>query len=373
VLPTPRKAARPQRGFSPQNPAGWRGWHAARAMEQHPVPQQISAYEFELVGDMTIKQFAFVAAGVIIALIFYASGLPAYFKWPAIVIAGVTGILMAFVPLQERPLQTWIIAFLKAVYSPTQFLWEKKTKIPEFLILKPVPKVVEKVPVAPKVAAGRLKLTEYLTTLPSQPTPLDQQEGERLKNLDSLFLSVQLPSTLTPKVTPLAKRKMPAGVKLRRTYGPLVVEEEGRFIRRGLEPEVTPQPKKPKPEFKPKIIQPLKREKKATTPVKFSEEITLPSTPTMANVLVGMVLGPDGKIIEGAIMEIRDQEGNPVRALKTNKLGHFQIVTPLANGTYEIETEKEGYQFDIIKVTLVGKIVPPIEIRARGVRAQMEN
>jgi len=26
-------------------------------MEQHPIPQQISSYEFKLVGEMTLKQF----------------------------------------------------------------------------------------------------------------------------------------------------------------------------------------------------------------------------------------------------------------------------------------------------------------------------
>jgi len=36
---------------------------------EHPIPQQISAYQFRLVGDMTIKQFFQVAAGALIALL----------------------------------------------------------------------------------------------------------------------------------------------------------------------------------------------------------------------------------------------------------------------------------------------------------------
>jgi hypothetical protein len=87
--------------------------------------------------------------------------------------------------------------------------------------------------------------------------------------------------------------------------------------------------------------------------------------PRSPNLLVGMVLDPQGRIIEGAILEIRDSKGVPVRALKTNKLGQFRIVTALANDTYEIETEKRGYTFDIIKVTAKGEPVPPIEIRAK--------
>jgi hypothetical protein len=43
--------------------------------EQHPIPQQISAYHFRLVGDMTLKQFFEVAGGAIIALIIYSTNL----------------------------------------------------------------------------------------------------------------------------------------------------------------------------------------------------------------------------------------------------------------------------------------------------------
>ncbi len=144
-----------------------------------------------------------------------------------------------------------------------------------------------------------------------------------------------------------------------------MVEEEKTVIPKTTRP-APPEEKKAKPQFVPKIS-PIKREeeRKPTAPAKFSPEIPVPTTPTIPNVLVGMVLDPQGKIIEGAIIEIRDEKGNPVRAFKTNKLGQFMIATPLANGTYEIETEKQGYEFDLIKVSLTGKIVPPIEIRAK--------
>lgn len=102
-------------------------------MEQHPVPQHIASYEFRLVGDMTIKQFGFLASGVLVALFFYASPLPRYFKWPLIVFFGFLGFALAFLPVQERPLSQWIVAFFKAVFSPTQYLWQKKTQEPELL------------------------------------------------------------------------------------------------------------------------------------------------------------------------------------------------------------------------------------------------
>ncbi|KKQ92310.1 MAG: hypothetical protein UT14_C0005G0007 [Candidatus Shapirobacteria bacterium GW2011_GWE1_38_92] len=71
-------------------------------MEQHPIPQHITSYEFKLVGEMTLKQFGKAAGGVVIALLINASGLIFFVKWPLIVIAAGGGLAMAFVPFQDR-------------------------------------------------------------------------------------------------------------------------------------------------------------------------------------------------------------------------------------------------------------------------------
>jgi hypothetical protein len=95
---------------------------------------------------------------------------------------------------------------------------------------------------------------------------------------------------------------------------------------------------------------------------RFLTNMAIPAPPSMPNIIVGYVHTPNKKIIDGAIIEIRESQGIPVRALKTNQLGQFQTATPLSNGSYEIELEKEGYSFDIIKVNLTGQKIPPIEI-----------
>src|SRR3989344_8487039 len=94
-------------------------------MEQHPVPQHISSYEFRLIGDMTLKQFFQVAGGFIIALLFYASPLPGIIKWFFIIFFSLLGLALAFLPLEGRPLEMWIFAFFRAVYSPTKFSWKQ--------------------------------------------------------------------------------------------------------------------------------------------------------------------------------------------------------------------------------------------------------
>ena len=54
---------------------------------EHPIPQQISAYHFRLVGDMTLKQFFQVAAGALISLVLFSVAalvsLPAQAAGPA--------------------------------------------------------------------------------------------------------------------------------------------------------------------------------------------------------------------------------------------------------------------------------------------------
>src|SRR3972149_5475724 len=92
-------------------------------MEQHPVPQNISSYEFRLVGDMTLKQFLQLAGGIVLAFIFFRLPIPVILKYPLVFVSAVTGAAMAFLPISGRPFTAWLTAFIRAVYSPTQYLW----------------------------------------------------------------------------------------------------------------------------------------------------------------------------------------------------------------------------------------------------------
>ena len=78
-----------------------------------------------------------------------------------------------------------------------------------------------------------------------------------------------------------------------------------------------------------------------------------------------MVVDTQGKIVENAIIEIEDAEGNPSRVMRTNPLGQFKSSTQLANGDYMVITEKEGFQFDVVKINMKGEIVEPIIVRSK--------
>ena len=90
-----------------------------------------------------------------------------------------------------------------------------------------------------------------------------------------------------------------------------------------------------------------------------------PPLTTLPNVVSGIIKDSNGMLLTDVVIVVKDQVGNPVRALKSNKIGQFAISTPLPDGTFTMELEKEEHEFDIVQIKLEGKLMPPIEIRAR--------
>lgn len=137
-------------------------------MEQHPVPRNISGFQFRLIGDMTLKQFGYLAGGALIGYLIYSLfPLPPLFKYPLVAIVVLGGAALAFLPIQDRPLDKWLIVFIKSITSPTQFLWQKYEEAPEILT-RPYATSVQ--PVQEKHVQlhheSNLKLKAYLASLP---------------------------------------------------------------------------------------------------------------------------------------------------------------------------------------------------------------
>jgi len=313
-------------------------------VQQHPVPQHISSYEFRLVGEMTLKQFGYLAGGALLGLLFYSLPLASIIKWPLVLFFVFLGIAFAFMPIEERPLSTWLLAFVKAVFSPTLFVWEKKPKKLE--IFEPIVRQ----PVSLKAPPPDVfQFRQYLTTLPQtqNKNPLDQKEEEFLQQIAALFPATKAKPASPPKTPPLS------------AFPAKEITQPSPAIKK-------PSPKPPaKPPIEAFIYRQFRKPRKPAIEAKTSKELPIPIPPPAPNIISGMVFDKNGEIVEGAILEIRNPEGIPVRALKTNKLGQFIIATPLENGQYEIEVEKEGLNFDIIKFEAKGEMIPPFEIRAK--------
>src|SRR3990170_2260575 len=105
-------------------------------MQEHPIPQDVTGYKFHIVGNMTLKQFAEVGAGVLVAVILYNTNLLSFIKWPLMMLSVGLGGMMAFVPIEERPLDHWIMTFFRRLYNPTKFYWRKDSAVPFALMPK---------------------------------------------------------------------------------------------------------------------------------------------------------------------------------------------------------------------------------------------
>lgn len=345
-------------------------------MEQHPVPQQISTYQFRLIGDMTLRQFSQLAGGALIAFLFYSLPLNPFVKWFLVLFFGFLGFALAFLPIEDRPLDKWIVAFFKSVYSATQFIWQQEHKVPDFMLERPKKEVLEQLKKTTEIADVS-QVTQYLETLPVTlpETAIERAEILALEKIDALFQTLHLPGTVKPEIKKMAEEAEDALPEIKVKPRKLVVPpSESVNINAALldhygadwQPGQTPEKQKLiQPKFEPLRFKVRRGKKKDSVEATTSTELPIPVRPSQPNVVVGMVLDPQGKIIEKAIIEIREAGGLPVRALRTNRLGQFQIVTPLGNGTYEIEVEKDGFKFDIIKITLSGKIVEPLKIKAK--------
>lgn len=341
-------------------------------MEQHPIPQQISSYQFRLVGDMTLGQFFQVGGGALIAFILYNTGLPGLIKWPLMLFVFGFGAALAFLPFQERPLSAWIFAFFRSVYSPTVYLWKKYENPIAYYKAESNEKLEKKTFVAPH---GEKALDEYLKGTPDQQSSflanLEGMERNFLQQLQGLFKPSSSTQTVqnepvkeeTPPPPPPEKPQeievpevQTVGIASK-GFRPKIVIEEKPVVEESKEPAPTTTSVAP-------VLSDT--DGKSTSSVQFSIDAAPPNPPTIPNTIVGQVMDSKGKIIEGAILEIKDMAGRPVRALRTNKAGHFIIVTSLTNGQYELITEKEGYEFEPVSFTTEGKIIPPIAIRAKA-------
>ncbi|MBI2267895.1 MAG: PrgI family protein [Candidatus Blackburnbacteria bacterium] len=318
-------------------------------MQQHPVPQEITSYEFRLVGDMTLKQFLQLASGAGIAFLFFVSPIPGFVKWPLVVFAALFGIALAFLPVDERPLSHWIFSFFKAIYSPTLYVWMQGGSEGVFQEEGVLPVII--------TPQGEEKAKKYLNEVPQPQVMAGFEEEERtfFQKVHDAF-ATEAPQISTSSVFARPNDSLQA---------PLSTPVKVEHTQKTFEPV-----RVVKPVYAPVGVSPVFAQPVVSTNVSqqavFSVEAAPPNPPTQLNTVVGQVLALDGKMVEGAILEIREVGGLPKRALRTNKVGHFLSVTPLENGEYEIETEKEGFGFDVVSFKAEGNIIPPILIRAKA-------
>ncbi|KUK79874.1 MAG: hypothetical protein XD95_0050 [Microgenomates bacterium 39_7] len=354
-------------------------------MQEHPIPQDITGYKFHLVGSMTLKQFAEVLVGVLVALVFHKSGLPAIIRWPAMIFSAGLGAMAAFVPIEERPLDHWIVTFIKVLFKPTKFFWKREPSIPDAFLYETqelsAPQTLE-VDLSP---ARKNKIYQYLQSI-SHPIEeiddYDQAEQQRVNQLLSGFEKVSVVSNptkdktkpnLTVRVREMRDLELYSSTQISNqpsknaqqnfpTNPPQTSSTnrgEGGALSKDLS-EVSDEteqkkigqnnpPNHPKPPAPTTIVNTLP-----------------PPTNSLPNQISGILLSSDGKLISGAVIEIKDENNKTVTAVKSNSLGQFVVSRQLPDGNYTLAISAEGFQFEPIQTTLVGELVGSLEIKASG-------
>ncbi|MEK7166642.1 MAG: PrgI family protein [Patescibacteria group bacterium] len=405
-------------------------------MEQHPIPQNISGFQFKLIGDITLKQFAYCAGGVLIAyLATKVTLLPTLLRYPIAGFLALLGFGLAFVPIEERPLDRWLMSFIRRMYAPTQYIWKKSNPPPEILFTLPMTKATVTPPAVPTTPP---KPVPPKPVPPPKMNPVPKQQAARVppKPIPPVQPPPKRPDWWAIGAPPPPKSNFPItpATTTSNVTGKRVVFEEKK-----PEVKITPQtnPKQVeqiKSEYKQKtealstqisrlqeelaqgaltkdrlmelqqVLTQLLTEKERLSgevgklrqqmqdqqksaierPSQYTKVDTDPRTtvkivsaggavragiPTLTsypNVITGIIKDGTGIQLPGLIITVKDKDGVPVRALKTNKLGQFAASTPLANGTYLIEVEdpKNKFQFNRIEVSLSGLVLPPLEISA---------
>jgi hypothetical protein len=442
-------------------------------MDQHPIPQDVTGFQFKLIGTMTVKQFGYVASGVIAAVVLYYfplhSAFGIFLKVILVPLFGVSGVIVAFVPLDGRPIDIMATNFVKALFSPNQYIYHRQGHKLSFSIV-----AVVKVPASKKAQQQQQKGQKHN---PTSNAHVDEKEeklrafllsshGNAKSDLDkkeaaflnALTLPSTAPATATtaiPQNTPLAATPLvtkpalpPISTKLQlpvSLFKPVMqplpptplhetpqtqeelsqkekelsqalsqakqeettnqtpalhiaTEQKVTTLSKQIE-EIHTQKQKLEQELShlktqlatqkvptttgnpitasaasPTPPQPLQDPQHVRTiPQGVTKKVGLPSISDSPNVVVGIVKDPRGNILPNILVEVKDKDGNPVRAFKTNQLGQFASATPLSPGMYTIELDdpKKLHRFDTIQITANNQVLLPIEIISHDAREEL--
>ena len=330
------------------------------AMENHPIPQDITGFQFKLIGKMTVKQFVYLAVGAIIGWVFFfILPLPAIIKWPVAIISVFIGGAFAFVPIDGRPLDTMVKNFISALFAPTRFIYEKgggqpqaqsgSASVPPPTPIPAPPAVIHLPPPQTSQPANPIppQPQQYIPPMPEKPqdqvkiiqesiphpppTKEDQASAEQNKSLEiQLNESLRQKELLEKEILTLRAKTEASG----QTFNPTVA---------------TP---------------PVSTQRVRKVPPGMEGSVGLTSAPVDPNLITGIVKDPRGNPLPNILVEVKDTEANPVRAFKTNGLGKFASATSLSNGKYIItfEDTKEQHKFDAVEIEAEGNPIMPLEI-----------
>lgn len=195
-------------------------------LSQHPIPQHVTGFEFRLIGNLTLKQFGYLAFGGLFAWVFFSSPLPPLFRVPIAGFFAFSGIAFAFIPIQGRPLDKWLWAFFVAIIRPTQRIWKKEGEGVYFLEMSFIPPAEGEAP-QHKIQVAKKILEKYLTRFALEGTPLDERVSTFLSSLDfGVSLPAKVAQAAVSRVKEVVPKKEAVGKKVEEEVKPPAAGKE---------------------------------------------------------------------------------------------------------------------------------------------------
>jgi hypothetical protein len=305
-------------------------------IEGHPIPQDITGFQFKIFGDMTIKQLAYLAAGLFIAWLFISIPMSLFIKIPLAILFAGTGAIFAFVPIQGRAADAMLLLFLKAVINPNEYTYDNHAQtVPPTQIPSPTDKKID--------------------SEPEQQAPLHIAHEQLKQPLEHILLTQ--PNELTPEKKEEKEKEEPArekGVTLEQQLQTALKEKQE------LEKQLLA--------LQQQLLQPQQPGLQTHTKTPSDDSKKIAGTPSVSmdtpNLISGTIKDARGNVVPQILVEVTDKDNNPVRAFKTNEQGQFMSATPLPNGTYTVSFEdpKKVHLFDTLTITTDGAVLQPLAI-----------
>ncbi len=278
-------------------------------MEQHSIPRQITSFEFKLIGFMTLKQFLYL-------VIFGPLGYIVYIIFPIPLInillgiaVGAFGVALAFVPINDRPLEIWLRNIWKRLTSPTQYMYHKHNS--PISVFQNLYYVSDPHHVMAHIESQKM-LAAYLvkTRQTMQPSP-HKKQVQHFFQMPGLSQNI-IPPTQTQETKPRTATQTFADY---------------------------------------------------ASPIK-PQETGAPQTTTRQPFFIGSIKNNRKIPLSGILVYVKNSQNVPVRLLKTNPHGIFATFSPLTAGeyTFEIKDPKNTYFFDTMKITIQDVNTKPFDI-----------
>ncbi len=311
-------------------------------MEQHPVPRQITTFEFKLIGFMTLRQFLYLVIFIPLGFVLWKL-VPIPLLNILLGLACVlSGVALAFLPINDRPLDVWVRNFIKRLQSPTQFVYQKHNNALYFLhdlyFVNDPHKVMSHI-------ESREKLTAYLTKTKPAPTAPPQKQQVQV-----------LLQTSTNQLRPSGRRQTPVVGNQATRATPLYITQSVK----------TGQSSSESVEMSTNSTHSNQLQQTLTNSNQFPQIPTSPSQPKQP-FFVGSVKNSKKIPLPGIMVYVKDSNNAVVRILKTNPHGIFATYNALPEGEYAFEAKdpKGGYFFDTMKFKVASSNPKPFEIQSK--------